>query len=90
MLPRPPGQRRRKEKALPLQRHPLWPHGQTVAGLFENAEDYRAFEAAITADYDAESTVDLELVLGFGPDCYGGCAAPLQSRPGCLIFMPTI
>ena len=29
----------------------------------EDAEDYKAFEGAITADYDAESTVERELVL---------------------------
>ena len=29
----------------------------------EDAEDYRAFEAAITADYDAQSAVERELVL---------------------------
>jgi hypothetical protein len=29
----------------------------------EDAEDYRAFEAAITADYDAQSAVERELIL---------------------------
>jgi hypothetical protein len=29
----------------------------------EDAEDYKAFEAAITADYDAQSAVERELVL---------------------------
>ncbi len=29
----------------------------------ENAEDYKAFEATITADYDAQSAVERELVL---------------------------
>jgi hypothetical protein len=29
----------------------------------EDAEDYQAFEAAITADYDAQSAVERELVL---------------------------
>src|SRR3974390_3633167 len=41
-------------------------HGLTVetviAGL-EDAADYRAFEAAVTADYDAQSAVERELVL---------------------------
>jgi hypothetical protein len=36
---------------------------ETVIGALEDAEDYRAFEAAITADYDAESTVERVLVL---------------------------
>jgi hypothetical protein len=34
-----------------------------VVGALEDAEDYRAFEAAITADYDAQSAVERELVL---------------------------
>ena len=36
---------------------------ETVIGALEDAEDYRAFEAAIVADYDAQSTVERELVL---------------------------
>src|SRR3954466_594662 len=36
---------------------------ETVIGALEDAEDYKAFEAAITADYDAQSAVDRELVL---------------------------
>jgi hypothetical protein len=36
---------------------------ETVIGALENAEDYRAFEAAVTADYDAQSAVEQELVL---------------------------
>jgi len=35
---------------------------ETVIGSLEDAEDYRAFEAAITADYDAQSAVERELV----------------------------
>jgi hypothetical protein len=30
---------------------------ETVIGALEDAEDYKAFEAAITADYDAQSVV---------------------------------
>jgi hypothetical protein len=41
---------------------------ETVIGALEDAEDYKAFEAAITADYDAQSAVERELVCG-------GCAA---------------
>jgi hypothetical protein len=41
-------------------------HGLTaetvIAGL-EDAEDYQAFEAAVTADYEAETAVERELVL---------------------------
>jgi hypothetical protein len=36
---------------------------ETVIGALENAEDYKAFEASITADYDAQSAVERELVL---------------------------
>jgi hypothetical protein len=34
-----------------------------VIGALEDAEDYKAFEAAITADYDVQSAVERELVL---------------------------
>src|SRR5579862_6187074 len=36
---------------------------ETVIGALEDAEDYKAFEAAIIADYDAQSAVQRELVL---------------------------
>src|SRR6516164_4940136 len=36
---------------------------ETIIGLLEDAEDYTAFEAAIIADYDAQSAVERELVL---------------------------
>jgi ERF superfamily protein len=36
---------------------------ETVFSALEDAEDYRAFEAAITADYGAQSAVERELVL---------------------------
>jgi hypothetical protein len=36
---------------------------ETVISALEDAEDYKAFEAAITADYDARSAVERELVL---------------------------
>jgi hypothetical protein len=36
---------------------------ETVIGAPEDAEDYTAFEGAITADYDAQSAVEWELVL---------------------------
>jgi hypothetical protein len=34
-----------------------------VIGALEDGEDYKAFEAAIIADYDAQSAVERELVL---------------------------
>ena len=36
---------------------------ETVIGALENAEDYKAFESAVTGDYDAQSAVERELVL---------------------------
>jgi hypothetical protein len=36
---------------------------ETVLSALEDAGDYKAFEAAITADYDAQSAVERELVL---------------------------
>jgi hypothetical protein len=36
---------------------------ETVIGALEDAEDYKAFEATIVADYDAQSAVERELAL---------------------------
>jgi hypothetical protein len=36
---------------------------ETVIGALEDAEDYKAFQAAIIADYDPQSAVERELVL---------------------------
>ena len=36
---------------------------ETVIDALEDAQDYAAFEMAITADYDAQSAVERELVL---------------------------
>jgi hypothetical protein len=36
---------------------------ETVIGTLEDADDYRQFEAAVIADYDAQSAVERELVL---------------------------
>src|SRR5436305_7365867 len=36
---------------------------ETVIGALEDAEDYRAFETAIIADYDGQTAVERELVL---------------------------
>jgi len=52
------GKRRSRCNAI---RHGLT--AETVIGALEDAEDYKAFEAAITADYDASSVVERELVL---------------------------
>src|SRR5437764_11998333 len=36
---------------------------ETMIGALEDAEDYKAFEAAVIADFDAHSAVERELVL---------------------------
>jgi hypothetical protein len=52
------GKRRSRRNAV---RHGLT--AETVIDALEDAEDYAAFEMAVTADYDAQSTVERELVL---------------------------
>src|SRR6516225_235935 len=52
------GKRRSRQNAL---RHGLT--AETVIDALEDAEDYAAFEMAVTADYDAQSVVERELVL---------------------------
>jgi len=36
---------------------------ETVIGRLEEADEYRQFEAAVIADYDAQSAIERELVL---------------------------
>jgi hypothetical protein len=52
------GKRTSRQNAL---RHGLT--AETVIDALEDAEDYAAFELAVTADYDAQSAVERELVL---------------------------
>jgi hypothetical protein len=52
------GKRRSRQNAV---RHGLT--AETVINALEDAEDYAAFEMAITADYDAQTAVERELVL---------------------------
>ncbi len=52
------GKRRSRQNAV---RHGLT--AETVIDALEDAEDYAAFEMAITADYDAQTAVERELVL---------------------------
>ena len=52
------GKRKSRQNAL---RHGLT--AETVIDALEDAEDYAAFEMAVTADYDAQSVVERELVL---------------------------
>ncbi len=52
------GKERSRRNAL---RHGLC--AETVIDVFEDLDDYKAFELAITTDYDAQSAVERELVL---------------------------
>jgi hypothetical protein len=52
------GKRRSRQNAV---RHGLT--AETVIAALEDAEDYAAFEMAVTADYDVQSAVERELVL---------------------------
>jgi hypothetical protein len=54
----PEGKLRSRRNAV---RHGLT--AETVIGALEDAEDYKTFEAAIIADYDAQSAIERELVL---------------------------
>ena len=54
----PEGKQRSRCNAI---RHGLT--AETVIGALEDSEDYRAFEAAIIADFDTQSAVERELVL---------------------------
>jgi hypothetical protein len=61
---------------------------EPVIGALEDAEDYKAFEAAVIADYDAQSAVERELVLRLASTC-GGCGARRRSKPVYSKFKPT-
>jgi hypothetical protein len=52
------GKRRSRQNAV---RHGL--SAETVVEIVEDVDDYRGFEAAIIADYDARTAVERELVL---------------------------
>jgi hypothetical protein len=56
----------RTEEGKRISRRNAVRHGltaETVIDRLEDSEDYRGFEAAIVADYDAETAVERELVL---------------------------
>jgi hypothetical protein len=56
----------RTEEGKRMSRRNALRHGltaETVIDGLEDSEDYRGFEAAIMADYDAETAVERELVL---------------------------
>src|SRR5215475_7427000 len=52
------GKKRSRQNAV---RHGLT--AETVIDALEDAEDYAAFEMAVTTDYDAQSAVEREMVL---------------------------
>jgi hypothetical protein len=54
----PEGKERSRRNAM---RHGLT--AETVIAALEDADDYQAFEAAVIADYDAQTAVERELVL---------------------------
>jgi hypothetical protein len=60
---------------------------ETVIDGLEDSEDYRGFEAAIIADYDAETAVERELVLRLASLLwhYDGSSS---SRPTCFGSRP--
>jgi hypothetical protein len=51
----------KRRSRLDAVRHGLT--AETVIDALEDAEDYAAFERAVTADFDARSAVERELVL---------------------------
>jgi hypothetical protein len=56
----------RTEEGKRISRRNALRHGltaETVIDGLEDIEDYRGFEAAIISDYDAETSVERELVL---------------------------
>ena len=74
---------------------------ETVIADLENAEDYQAFEAAVIADYDAQTAVERELVLrlasvlwrlrraiGIESGIFESVAASPQTRSTCALPKP--
>jgi hypothetical protein len=55
---------------------------ETVIGALEDAEDYKAFEAAIIADYNVQSAVERELVLRLASLLWR-LQAPPPWKPAC-------
>ena len=80
----------RTEAGKEISRRNAVRHGltaETIITALEDAEDYRAFEAAITADYDANRLLSASWCCD-SPVSSGACAAPrpwkldyLRSRP---------
>ena len=62
---------------------------ETVIGALEDAEDYKAFEVVIVADYDAQSAVERELVLRLSSLLWRLRRATTM-EPACSKCRPTI
>ena len=78
------GKQRSRRNAI---RHGLT--AETIIDALEDAEDYAAFEMAVTADFEATSAVERELVLRLAGLC-GGCVVPLRSRAACSRSRPGV
>ena len=52
---------------------------ETVVETAEDICDYRGFEAAVIADYDARTAVERDSCFAW-PHCYGVSVAPLPTR----------
>ena len=61
---RPTTEEGKKKSRRNAVRHGLT--AETVIDALEDAEDYAAFEMAVTSDYDARTAVERELVLRIG------------------------
>src|SRR3974377_2247409 len=60
---------------------------ETIIADLEDAEDYQAFEAAVIADYEAETAVERELVLR-PPSFFGGRRVAFGKESGFLESVP--
>jgi len=82
----------RTEAGKEISRRNAVRHGltaETVITALEDAEDYQAFEAAMTADYDAQSTVEPSWCCDL-PVSSGACVAPRPSKLDYLRSKPNI
>jgi hypothetical protein len=80
----------RTEEGKRISRRNALRHGltaETVIDRLEDGEDYRGFEAAIVADYDAETAVERDSCCAWRR-CCGGCAGSSPSRPICFRSRP--
>ena len=62
---------------------------ETVIQFLEDQEDYKAFELSVTADFDARTAVERQLVLRLAGSS-GGCVAPLPLKVVCCRSTPIL